>query len=97
MGRWVIHVTQPRQEAPSYEQRVQAAISGVAHGIYPSYRAAAAAQQVSKSMVFNRAHGTHKSRKEGRTELQLLTPAQKAAQKRLKPRHGWQELITMLS
>ncbi|KAF9222818.1 hypothetical protein BS17DRAFT_782629 [Gyrodon lividus] len=52
MGQWVFH-------------RVQAAISGVAHGIYPSYRAAAAAQQ------------RHK--------------------KRLKPRHGWQELITMSS
>ncbi|KAI5998560.1 hypothetical protein F5J12DRAFT_849647 [Pisolithus orientalis] len=63
-------------QAPDHERRIQAAISGVANGLYKSYRAAAKAEGVVWQTLMNQVNGHCKTRDKAFTKLQLLTPIQ---------------------
>ncbi|KAI5997851.1 hypothetical protein F5J12DRAFT_850720 [Pisolithus orientalis] len=68
--------TEQASQAPDRERRIQAAISGVANGLYKSYRTAAKAEGVVRQTLMIQVNGHCKTRDKAFTKLQLLTPIQ---------------------
>ncbi|KAG1727550.1 DDE superfamily endonuclease-domain-containing protein [Suillus paluster] len=61
---------------PTYESRIQAAIQGIANGLYKSIAAAAKEQNVSHQTLSDRCLGVHKPRRLAQESRQLLSAAQ---------------------
>ncbi|KIK75418.1 hypothetical protein PAXRUDRAFT_835684 [Paxillus rubicundulus Ve08.2h10] len=61
---------------PTYESRINAAIQGLANGLYKTLAAAARDQNVSCQTLSDRHQGTHQSRAEAQAKMQILTPTQ---------------------